>query len=158
MSKKYKTRPELIRYFFFVSVIALLFAGTSVSVVHNDVENVTRHIESDVQGGEEFIVTLEIVGKDPFIVGIVETIPEGFEFPKDDEDVSDFPHFEIDRERRKISFATIDEGDIAYKVIAPSFGEGTFKGDWVDLLILSREMDERDERLNAIEDVTVKVS
>jgi hypothetical protein len=157
MVERYRNGIYLARCVFNVLVIALLFVGTSASVVHNDVETVNRHIKSDIQGDEEFIVTLDIIGEFPLVVGIVETIPEGFEFPNDDEDVSDFPHFEIDRERRKISFAAIDERDIEYKVIAPSSGEGTFRGKWVDLLILSPELDEGNERLNFIEDVTVKV-
>jgi len=157
MIERYRNGVYLTQCIFNVLVIALLFVGTSVSVVHTDVETVNRHIKSDIQGGEEFVVTLDIIGELPLVVGIVETIPEGFEFPKDDEDVSDLSHFEIDRDRRKISFAAIDEGDIEYKVIAPSSGEGTFRGKWVDLLVLSPELDEGNERLNVIEDVTVKV-
>ena len=136
-------RAMLVLLFTFAATAFLV--GTAMAVTHTEVESVTRDAPAGPAAGEEFEVTLRISGELPLVVGIVETIPEDFRFPDEDEDVSDFSHFQVDREHRKISFAAIDEAEIKYKVIAPSSGDGTFTGEWVDLLVLTTELEEGKE-------------
>jgi hypothetical protein len=80
------------------------------------------------------------------VAGIVEIIPEGFEFPEDDADVSDESYFRVDRDAGKIAFYVSDENEIAYNVI-PSTNDGSgFEGYWADMLFQTQELNEGKER------------
>lgn len=141
MIKKSQNRGRLILLSFFVLFAATaLLVGTATAVTHTEVESVTRYAPSGPAPDAEIEVKLTISGEPPLVVGIVETIPEGFTFPSSA--VSTIPH---KISGQKISFAVIDETVVKYKVIAPSSGDGTFTGEWVDLLVLSPELEEGKE-------------
>ncbi|MFZ2070325.1 MAG: PGF-pre-PGF domain-containing protein [Halobacteriota archaeon] len=124
----------------FMLAATTLFAGTAMAMTHTEVAGVTRYAPAGPAASEEFEVTLRISGELPLVVGIVETIPEGFSFPSSD--VSSTPY---KVSGQKISFAAIDEAEIKYTVIAPSSGDGTFTGEWADLLVLTTKLEEGKE-------------
>jgi PGF-pre-PGF domain-containing protein len=64
-------------------------------------------------------------------------------------------HYQISGQ--KVAFAVIDETEITYRVKAPSSGDGTFTGEWVDLLVLTTELEEGKERWETIADTIVIV-
>lgn len=139
--KKGKCERAMLMLLFTLAATALL-AGPVTAVTHTEVESVTRTIEPDVVDPEaEFIeVTLTISYTGPRqVVGITETIPEGFSF------VSTTHPFwlQLESTPRVISFTVIAEtetemiSEIKYTVKAPSSGRGTFEGEFVDLLVLT---------------------
>ncbi|MCK4735759.1 MAG: PGF-pre-PGF domain-containing protein [Methanophagales archaeon] len=130
-------RTVLVLLFAFAATALLV--GTVTAVTHTEVESVTRYAPAGPAAGEEFEVTLRITGEVPLVVGIVETIPEGFSFPSSD--VSSAPY---KVSGQKIALAAIGETEIKYTVIAPSSGDGTFTGEWVDLLVLTRTLPEEE--------------
>ena len=105
---------------FFLTVLAL-------QVVQAATVNVERVVPSSVAPSSEFEVLLRIEGEPPLVVGITETIPEGFSFVS-----TNCKHFNISGQ--KVAFAAINATEIRYKVRAPSSGEGTFSGSWIDFL------------------------
>jgi PGF-pre-PGF domain-containing protein len=111
----------------FVTVAVL--AGTVNAVQGAAVGGVTRYAPSGPAPGAEFEVKLTINGEPPLAVGIVETIPEGFGFVS-----TTHPSGQYEVSGQKIAFAVINEKAIMYGVTAPSSGEGTFSGTWIDLL------------------------
>ena len=133
-------RKILLFYLLVISITLLLGGIATVSAVtHTEVASVTRYVPAGPGAGEEFVVKLTISGELPLVVGIVETIPDGFSFvctthPANDYRVSG----------QKISFAAIDVTPIEYTVRAPSSGDGTFTGEWVDLLVLTSTLPEED--------------
>lgn len=145
-------RAMLVLLFTFAATALLAGTATATAATHTEVESVTRTIEPDVVDPEaKFDVTLRINGELPLVVGIVETIPEGFSF------VSTTHPFceQSELNPRVISFAVIAEigaeiSEIKYTVEAPSSGRGTFEGEFVDLLVLSPELEEGKERWKAI--------
>jgi hypothetical protein len=110
-------------------VTSTLFAGTVTAVNGAEAEDVTRYAPVTPASDEEFEVTLRISGEFPLVVGIVETIPDGFSFPPSD--VSTTPY---NISGQKIAFAAINETEIKYTVRAPSSDKGTFTGIWIDIL------------------------
>ena len=106
---------------------AALLAGTVTAVQGAEVNGVTRDAPAGPVPGAEFEVKLTINGELPLIVGIVETIPEGFSFVS-----TTSKDYEVSEQ--KVAFAVIDETEITYKVKAPSSGEGSFTGTWIDML------------------------
>lgn len=142
--KSGERKGSVLLSLFVLLVTTVLLVGTTMAVTHTEVESVTRVVEPPLSG-EVFRVTLTITGELPQVVGIVETIPEGFKFP--DLDVSTTPY---NRTGQMIAFAVINEKEIKYKVIAPSSGDGTFTGEWVDLLVLSPELEEGKERWHTV--------
>ncbi|MFZ2070300.1 MAG: PGF-pre-PGF domain-containing protein [Halobacteriota archaeon] len=138
--KSVKCKRAMLALLFTLAATTLL-VGTATAMTHTEVAGVTRYAPAGPAASEEFEVTLRISGELPLVVGIVETIPEGFSFPSSD--VSSTPY---KVSGQKISFAAIDEAEIKYKVIAPSSGDGTFTGEWADLLVLTRELEEGKER------------
>jgi len=123
------------------AVIAL-FVGTVAAVTHTEVESVTRTIEPDVvEPDAEFEVTLSITYTElPLVVGIVETMPEGYSFVNCPTEI---PAGQCSASGDKVAFTVIcKEGEtgiseITYTVTAPSTGRGTFEGEFVDLLVLT---------------------
>ena len=105
---------------FFLTVLAL-------QVVQAATVNVERVVPASVAPSAEFEVLLRIEGEPPLVVGITETIPEGFSFVS-----TNCKHFNISGQ--KVAFAAINATEIRYKVKAPSSGEGTFSGSWIDFL------------------------
>jgi len=137
--------------FVFFSVISAIVVPVMGAGAEVEVE-VTRFSPTAPAPDAEFDVTLRISGELPLVAGIVETIPEGFVFkgtthPSDQYKVSG----------RKVAFAVINETEIKYTVKAPSSGKGTFKGEFVDLLVLSPELEEGKERWETIADTMVIV-
>jgi len=130
MMRKNKKRGgrRLITVLLFVLLTtAASLAGMVTAVQGAEVEGVTRYTPADPAPGAEFEVKLTITGELPLIVGIVEMIPEGFDLVS-----TTFADYEVSGQ--KIAFAVIDEEEITYKVKAPSSGEGSFTGIWIDML------------------------
>ena len=130
-------------FFSVISAIVVPVVGAGAEV------EVTRFSPTATAPDAEFDVTLRIGGELPLVVGIVETIPEGFSF------VSTTHPYKVSGQR--VAFAGINEMEIKYTVKAPSSGKGTFKGEWVDLLVLSPELEEGKERWETIADTIVTV-
>jgi len=106
---------------------AFLLTVLALQVVQAATVNVERVIPASVAPSAEFEVLLRIEGEPPLVVGITETIPEGFSFVS-----TNCKHFNISGQ--KVAFAAINATEIRYKVRAPSSGEGTFSGSWIDFL------------------------
>lgn len=117
---------EILTLLLFLATAAFL-AGTVTAVPGTD--GVTRSAPADPVPGAEFDVKLTINGERPLVVGIVETIPEGF-------DIVSIAHHpdQYDVSGQKIAFAVINETEITYRVKASSSGVGTFTGTWIDML------------------------
>ncbi|MBN1762375.1 MAG: hypothetical protein JW878_04770 [Methanomicrobia archaeon] len=106
---------------------AAFISGTVTVAQGAEVNEVTRYAPASHASGAEFEVKLTITGELPLVVGIVETIPEGFRFVStmcEDYEVSG----------QDIAFVVVNEKEITYRVTAPSSGEGTFSGTWIDML------------------------
>ncbi|WP_445474989.1 PGF-pre-PGF domain-containing protein [Methanococcoides methylutens] len=139
--------------FIMLSLFLLFIAATiaPASAEYTEVNTITRTLPDNIPANNEISVVLEIDSQIPFVTGIVETIPEGFTFPDNEEDISTSCEFELDRENRKISFCSINVNSITYKVIASSeSGTYTFSGNWVDLLVQSTELNEGNERWETV--------
>lgn len=133
-------------------IIACMIFSPVALATGGEVTEVERNVPSDLVSGETTEIVLDITGDTPFMVGIVETIPEGFEFPADDADVSDASHFKVDRDAGKISFSVGSENQVAYNVI-PSGDDGSgFEGYWVDMLFQTQELNEGKDRWNPVTD------
>ena len=126
MEKRLKMRYKILTLLLFLATAALL-AGTVTAVPGTD--GVTRSATADPVPGAEFDVKLTISGERPLVVGIVETIPEGFDFVS-----TSHPSDQYDVSGQKIVFAVINETEILYRVKASSSGVGTFTGTWIDML------------------------
>jgi PGF-pre-PGF domain-containing protein len=114
----------------FTLAATTLLAVTVTAVTHTEVESVTRYAPAGPAPDEEFEVTLRISYSElPLVVGIVETIPEGFSFVS-----TTHPSDQYEVSRQRVAFAVINETEITYKVKAPSSGESTFTGEWIDML------------------------
>jgi len=145
--KSRKCKRAMLVLLFTLAATTLL-VGTVTAVAHTEVESVTRYAPAGPAAGEEFDVTLRIsYGELPQVVGIVETIPEDFTFVR----CQKLPDGQYDVSGQKVAFTVIckkDEAEIKeikYTVIAPSSGDGTFTGEWVDLLVLTTELEEGKE-------------
>lgn len=141
--KREKWKGWILLPLFVLLATTVLLVGATTAVTHTEVESVTRYAPSGPAPDAECDVTLRISGELPLAVGIVETIPEGFSFVS-----TTHPAGNYSVSGQKIAFAVIDEKEIKYKVIAPSSGEGTFTGTWIDML---------SEKEGDIEDTTVIV-
>jgi hypothetical protein len=126
MEKRGKMRWKILTLLLFLATAALL-AGTVTAVPGTD--GVTRYAPADPIPGAEFDVKLTISGERPLVVGIVETIPEGFDFVS-----TSHPPDQYDVYGQKIVFAVINETEILYRVKASSSGLGSFTGTWIDML------------------------
>ena len=134
-----------IIYLALLMLAGSVFSPVALAMDGNTME-ITRNVPSSLPFGESVEITLEITGEAPFMVGIVETIPEGFSFPEDDYDVSDAMNFRVDRNTGKIAFSVSDENELTYRVI-PSGTEGSaFDGYWVDMLFQTQELNEGKKR------------
>ena len=138
-------RTVLVLLFAFVATALLV--GTVTAVTHTEVESVTRYAPAGPAAGEEFEVTLRIdYAELPLVVGIVETIPEDFTFVS----CPTLPDEQYDVSGQKVAFTVICEEseaeikEIKYIVKAPSSGDGTFTGEWVDLLVLTSTLPEEE--------------
>ncbi len=128
MKKKSGRREKLMLLpFFALLVTAALLAGTVTTVQAAEVAGVMRYAPAGPAPLAEFDVRLAITGELPLVVGIVETIPEGFSFVS-----TKYDHYDVSGQ--EVAFAVINTTEITYRVKAPSSGEGTFTGTWTDLL------------------------
>jgi hypothetical protein len=126
-NKKKGGRRLLTVLLFVLLTTAASLAGMVTAVQGAEVEGVTRYTPAGPVPGAEFEVKLTITGELPLVVGIVETVPAGFDFVSTTSD-----HYEISDQ--EVAFAVIDETEITYWVKAPSSGEGSFTGTWIDML------------------------
>lgn len=139
----------------FLMLLLLLFCVTvfiaPATAEYTEVNSVARTLPDNSSSNNDLSVVLEINAQEPFVIGIVETIPEGFTFPNDENDITSSCEFELDRNNRKIAFSVVNSSSITYKVIAPSeSGTYTFSGNWVDMLVQTTDLNEGAERWNEI--------
>jgi len=132
------------------AVTALLLVGTVIAVTHTEVASVTRSLPDVVEPNAEFDVTLSINYEElPLVVGIVETIPEGYSFVSCPAEIP-AEQCRLSEDKHKVAFTVIcKEGEpainkITYRVKAPSAGRGTFEGEFVDLLVLTSTLPEEE--------------
>lgn len=131
MRGKSKMRKRwMLSPFFMPLATAALLAGTVTAAKAAEVREVKRYAPAGPAPGAEFEVRLRITGELPLVVGIVETIPSGFKIPEEGEDERPF----VNVSGQKVFFAAINVAEIKYRVKAPSSGEGTFSGTWIDML------------------------
>jgi hypothetical protein len=109
MEKRGKKRWKILTLLLLLATAAFL-AGTVTAVPSTD--GVTRSAPANPVPGAEFDVKLTISGERPLVVGIVETIPEGFDFVS-----TSHPSDQYDVSGQKIAFAVINE-----------------TGTWIDML------------------------
>jgi hypothetical protein len=128
---------------FTLLVATILHLGTVTVVQRAAVTEVKRYAPVGPAPSAEFEVILRITSELPLVVGIVETIPDGFSFES-----TTHPERNYSASGQKVAFAVIDEKEIKYTVKAPSSGEGTFSGTWIDML---------SEHEGRIEDTTVMI-
>ncbi|MCD4822531.1 MAG: PGF-pre-PGF domain-containing protein [Methanococcoides sp.] len=136
-------------------LLLLLFCVTvfiaPATAEYTEVNSVTRTLPDNYPSNNDLSVVLEINAQEPFVIGIVETIPEGFTFPNDENGITSSCEFELDRNNRKIAFSVVNSSSITYKVIASSeSGTYTFSGNWVDMLVQTTDLNEGAERWNEI--------
>nr|WP_321498537.1 hypothetical protein [uncultured Methanolobus sp.] len=138
---------------FVVGISLLVFLVASIGFAScSEVIDVKRQLPSDFSEGELAEITLEITGESPFMLGIVETIPQGFTFPESDSDVSNAESFKVDRDTGKISFSVTDVTEVTYNVIPSDDAENSFEGYWVDMLYQTQELNEGKERWISVTD------
>jgi len=132
------------------AVTALLLVGTAIAVTHTEVASVTRSLPDVVEPNAEFDVTLSINYEElPLVVGIVETIPEGYSFVSCPAEIP-AEQCRLSEDKHKVALTVIcKEGEpainkITYRVKAPSAGRGTFEGEFVDLLVLTSTLPEEE--------------
>jgi hypothetical protein len=138
---------------FVVGISLLVFVVASIGFAScSELIDVERHVPSDFSESEMAEITLEITGESPFILGIVETIPQGFTFPESDADISSATSFKVDRDAGKISFSVTDVTEVKYNVIPSDDAENSFEGYWVDMLYQTQELNEGKERWVSVTD------
>jgi PGF-pre-PGF domain-containing protein len=134
LKQKSGRREEMVLLPLFVLLVTSAFLAGTVTVVQGaEVGGVTRYAPAGLAPYANFDVTLTISGDVPLVVGIVETIPKGFNFkstthPLDQYNVSSVSGQDV------VAFAVIGKKEITYRVEAPSSGKGTFTGTWTDML------------------------
>ena len=123
-------RKSLAAVLFFLLIITAAFLGGTVTAVQGaEVHEVTRYAPAVLAPDSEFEVKVTIKGELPLVVGIVETVPEGFRFVS-----TTHPSEQYEVSGQIIAFVAKDETEITYRVQAPSSGEGSFIGTWIDIL------------------------
>jgi PGF-pre-PGF domain-containing protein len=110
-----------------LALAAVLLVVTVTAAQGAEGGGVTRYAPAGPAPNAEFDVTLTMNGDPPLVVGVVETIPEGFSFVS-----TTCEHYRVTGQ--DVAFSIINKKEITYRVQAPSRGEGTFTGTWVDLL------------------------
>jgi hypothetical protein len=95
-------------------------------------------------------ITYKIDAEQPFALGIVESVPEGWAFAETDTAVSTAPHFEVDREGGRIAFFVCDVTEVSYTLTGTGDGITGFVTEWVDLCELTPNMNEGKERWNTL--------
>lgn len=123
-------------------LVSALFVGSAMGA---------PSIERDVTvSGDTATITFTVNAEEPYAVGIVETVPEGWTFAAGDSGVSSSKDFEVDRDNNKIAFFLSNEDSASYRVTGSGDGSTGFTSEWVDLLYLSPDLDEGKERWNTI--------
>ncbi|TQD25916.1 hypothetical protein [Methanolobus vulcani] len=113
-----KVRFERILFCLLILTVCLISPAFAVET------NVVRDISTPESSSDsEFTVTLKISGTD--VVGIVESIPEGFSYVG-----SKHPEDQVSQSGQNLIFSVIGETEINYQVKASSTGEGSFTGVW----------------------------
>ena len=148
--KSVKCKRVMLVLLLAFAVTALLLVGTAIAVTHTEVASVTRSLPDVVVPNAEFDVTLSInYGELPLVVGIVETIPEGYSFVSCPTEIP-AEQCRLSEDKHKVAFTVIcKEGEpaineITYRVKAPSAGRGTFEGEFVDLLVQTSTLPEEE--------------
>ncbi|KAF1077511.1 hypothetical protein MKMG_01257 [Methanogenium sp. MK-MG] len=91
-------------------------------------------------------IKFSVDAEEPFSVGIVETVPEGWNFADNDNSVSSSKNVQIDRKNNQIAFFLSNEESVSYQLTGTGDGKTGFKTEWVDLLYLTPETSEGTER------------
>ena len=129
----------------FIPAVMLICALLAVHVMAAPV------IDRDVSSvGDKLTVTFTVHSDEPFAVGIVETVPEGWTFADDDSMISSSGNFEADRKNGRIAFFLSDEKSVSYELTGNGDGKTGFKTEWVDLLTLTLDMKEGKERWRSL--------
>lgn len=103
-------------------LLILLIGGISPAAAE-----VTREVADQApEPGSILNVSLHLPG-DGF-AGIVEEIPEGFEYI-----TSSLPDTAVSRSGNILLFAVVGEDEITYQVRVPDTGDGVFSGRWTDI-------------------------
>lgn len=119
-----RCRAAVLMVLFFTLFIV---NGPLTTVQGAGIEAVNRVAPASPEPGAEFVVTLQLGGELPLVVGITENLPAGFKFLS-----TSCEHFEVSGQR--LLLAVINETEVRYTVKAPSSGAGTFSGTWADML------------------------
>lgn len=127
---------------------ALLLISASCILPAAATPTVTREAVS--AGDGTVTITYNIDAEQPFALGIVESIPSGWEFAASDDAVSSSPYFEVDREEGKIAFFVCDATDVSYHLKGSGDGITGFVTEWVDLCELTPDKNEGRERWNTL--------
>ncbi len=122
------TGSSVFLLLFMLSLVCVALVTSAMCAVQGaDVSGVRRSMLSDPAPGAEVDVTLIMDGEPPLVVGIRETIPEGFGFVS-----TTCTNYKVSGQ--EIAFAVMNETTVSYRVKAPASGTGTFTGTWIDLL------------------------
>ena len=134
-----------------IPAVLLILALLSVPVMGAPV------VDRDVSvSGDKATVTFTVDSDEPFAVGILETVPEGWTFAEDDSIFSSSENFKTDRENGRIAFFLSDGKSVSYELTGKGDGVTGFKTEWVDLLTLTPDMKEGKERWTALGTGAVK--
>lgn len=107
---------------------------------------------------EAVTITFTVDAEQPFALGIVESVPEGWAFAETNSTVSTASHYEIDRDERKIAFFVCNEKEISYNLEGTGDGSEGFVAQWVDLCELSPNPNEGKERWHTVGDSSASTS
>lgn len=123
-----RCRGEQLRVpLFTLAIVTLSLFGLLTTVQGAGLEAVDRVAPASLEPGAEFVVTLQLSGEHPLVVGIIENLPPGFAFVS-----TSGEHYEVAGQR--LLLAVINESEVQYTVRAPASGAGTFSGTWTDML------------------------
>lgn len=129
-------------------LIALLIISVSCILPAAATPTVTR--EAVPAGDGTVTITYKIDAEQPFAVGIVESVPSGWEFAAGDDAVSSAPYYEVDREGGNIAFFVCDATEVSYTLKGSGNGITGFVTEWVDLCELTPDKNEGRERWNTL--------
>ena len=107
---------------------------------------------------EAVTITFTVDAEQPFALGIVESVPEGWAFAETNSTVYTASHYEIDRDERKIAFFVCNEKEISYNLEGTGDGSEGFVAQWVDLCELSPNPNEGKERWHTVGDSSASTS
>lgn len=108
------------------------------------------HREATPSGDGTVTITYRIDAEQPFALGIVESVPEGWTFAEVESAVSTAPHFAVDREGGRIAFFVCDQTKVSYTLKGTGDGVTGFVTEWVDLCERTSDINEGKERWHSL--------